>query len=90
MLAASRMRSALITRVLEDDLDGLAEIVQLPMESKIARLEKHPGRKPVLYLNTNASPQEVYRVMMDAKKVIQHGPDATELGRRVRQLRAVP
>lgn len=71
-------------------MDGLAEIVQLPMESKIARLEKHPGRKPVLYLNSCASPQQVYRVMMDAKKVIQDGPDAAVLGRRVRQLHAVP
>lgn len=93
MLATTRLPSELVSelvaRILDEDIAGLADVVQVPLATKVARLEKSPGRRPVLYVNATASPEQLWLAVMDVKRVLADGPDATRIGRRVRQLYAV-
>lgn len=83
------MIEPLLASALKEGLDLLmVDVIEVPLPDVVARLYMGSPR-PVLYLDTDSSPDEQYRAMEDAVRILAFGFGAARSGRRVRHLRSV-
>lgn len=83
-----RLQQSATKGVLLAAVESLADVIALPMDDRIARLDLS-GPRPIVWLNPHVAVEDLHRVLPEILAAIANGPEKARSARHAPKLVAV-